>query len=162
MIPKQLSERIQIAQTAVDALAVGLGRDLISVVLFGSQARQDAQSNSDWDILVIADNLPDSIFMRRLGLKELLPASHRGDISLLARTPAEFEAQFSSLYLDVALDGRILYDPSGYMTHKLSALRTFIGNVGLYRERTDMGDIWHWRYDPVPNWSSQITTALAK
>ena len=33
--------------------------DLVSVVIFGSVARGEARKDSDVDILVVADNLPD-------------------------------------------------------------------------------------------------------
>ena len=141
-----------VTSAIVAALRTGLGDRLISVVLFGSRARQEGRADSDWDLLVIAAGLPESAFVRRLYLKNLLPASCRGAASMLARTPAEFEAQLSSLYLDVALDGRVLYDPSGYVSRKLAALRQLMGEIGLYRERSEAGDLWRWRHEPALNW----------
>ncbi|MFZ2362451.1 MAG: nucleotidyltransferase domain-containing protein [Anaerolineae bacterium] len=141
-----------VTSAIVDALRTGLGDRLISVVLFGSRARQEGRADSDWDLLVIAAGLPETTFARRLYLKNLLPASCRGAASILARTPAEFEAQLSSLYLDVALDGRVLYDPAGYVNRKLAALRQQLGEIGLYRERSPAGDWWRWRNTAPPNW----------
>ena len=50
------------------------GRDLVSVVLFGSFARGDAHPHSDVDLLLVVENLPrdwrersTSEFMERLG-----------------------------------------------------------------------------------------------
>lgn len=40
-------------------VAATLGDDLKSVVLYGSVARGDAKTNSDIDLLVVADNLPE-------------------------------------------------------------------------------------------------------
>lgn len=143
---------VNVAGAVVRALREGLGNALISVVLFGSRARQEGRADSDWDLLVIAEGLPSSSFARRLYLKSLLPADCRGAVSMLARTPAEFEAQLSSLYLDIALDGQVLYDPSGYTSRRLATLRQFLGDIGLFRERTTAGDWWRWRKTPPPNW----------
>jgi len=43
----------------VRALQQGLGKKLVAVVLFGSRARGDAKEESDWDMLVIAEDLPE-------------------------------------------------------------------------------------------------------
>lgn len=47
-------ERAQILSSIKD-VARSLGRDKVDVRLFGSRARNDAQDNSDWDILVLVD-----------------------------------------------------------------------------------------------------------
>jgi len=39
-----------------------------------------------------------------------LPVEWRGQVSLLSRTTSEFESHLSSLMLDIALDGIVLYD----------------------------------------------------
>jgi len=105
---------------AVSGLRAAVGERLVAVVLFGSRARGDAQENSDWDLLVIADGLPDGFFDRRLLLKNALPTECRGEVAILARTPSEFKAHMPSLYLDTALDGHILYDSRGYAAQKLT------------------------------------------
>jgi len=73
-------------------------------------------------------------------------------MALLARTPEEFEGHVASLYLDIALDGRILYDPTGYAAERLSTLRRLIKEAGLYRERTRAGDVWRWKEPPRGDW----------
>jgi uncharacterized protein len=103
----------------VRALQTALGDRLVAIVLFGSRARGEASPESDWDLLVIAKALPQKPFTRRLFLKRLLPSSCRSALSVLARTPEEFEAHLPSLYLDIALDGRILYDPRQYAAKRL-------------------------------------------
>ena len=137
----------------VEALRASLGQNLIAVVLFGSQARHEADEQSDWDLFVIATGLPSKAFDRHLFLKRSLPASCRGIVSFLAKTPEEFEAHFSSLYLDIALDGKVLYDPQQYVSKLLSRLRKIMGDKGLYRERMDGALVWRWRQEPVSPWS---------
>ncbi len=154
-MPAQLAQpqlKSDISGEVVHALRMALRDRLVAVVLFGSRARSEEHADSDWDLLVIAEGLPESTFARRLYLKKLLPVDCRGAVSILARTPIEFEAQLSSLYLDVALDGQVLYDPSGYMSHRLAVLRQLLGEIGLYRERTSAGDWWRWKNTAPPNW----------
>ncbi|MBI4552843.1 MAG: hypothetical protein HY710_11320, partial [Candidatus Latescibacteria bacterium] len=77
---------------------------------------------------------------------------YRGAISVLAKTPQEFEASLPSLYLDIALDGHILYDPHGYAAERLATLCRLIERMGLYREHTDGGDVWRWQHEPSGPW----------
>lgn len=81
-------------------------------------------------------------------ISRLLPLSPGGGISVLARTPTEFDSQLSSLYLDIALDGTVLYDPQGYAAERLASIRRVIEDAGLNRERTESGDIWRWKKEP--------------
>ncbi|MBI2875331.1 MAG: nucleotidyltransferase domain-containing protein [Candidatus Tectomicrobia bacterium] len=138
---------------AIMALQAALGDGLMSVVLFGSRSRGEAHEGSDWDLLIIAEGLPEKPFERRLFLKRLLPPGCVEAVSFLARTPEEFEGHIPSLYLDIALDGQILYDPRGYATERLSMLRHLIDRMGLYRERTEAGDLWRWRKEPHGPWA---------
>jgi len=50
----------------VTDLRLGLEEQLVSIILFGSRARGDASSDSDWDLLVIARDLLERAFPRRL------------------------------------------------------------------------------------------------
>jgi len=61
----------------VRALKQGLGDNLVAVVLFGSQARREADPESDWDLLVLARRLPEKPLRRHFWLKELLPEAWR-------------------------------------------------------------------------------------
>jgi hypothetical protein len=135
------------------ALREGLGQRLVAVVLLGSHARAEATPESDWDLLILAKDLPESPFERSLFVKCLLPADCRGAISAFAKTPKEFEAYLSPLYLDIALDGKVLYDPHGYAAERLAALHHLINEAGLYREHTEAGDFWRWKKPPGGSWS---------
>ena len=50
-----------------------LGERLVAIVLFGSRARNEAKVESDWDLLLIADYLPQKALDRHLFVKQLLP-----------------------------------------------------------------------------------------
>ncbi len=66
--------RLQL-QAVVIALREALSDDLIALVLFGSRARGDARPDSDWDLLLIAKNLPERPFARHLYLQKNCPLS---------------------------------------------------------------------------------------
>ncbi len=136
----------------VEAWRRGLGERLVAVVLFGSRARGEAKEQSDWDVLLLARALPSRFWERLKMLKGMLPLQWRGRISLIAKTPEEFESGFSSLYLDLGVDGVVLYDPTGYAAAKLARIREIIGKLRLRRERHDWGDMWIWQDWPGPDW----------
>jgi hypothetical protein len=83
----------------------------------------------------------------------VLPAAWRGRVSLMAKTPEEFETALSAVYLDIALDGVVLYDPQGYVGQKLTRLRELIRRKGLRRERVGEDFAWRWERFPGFNWS---------
>jgi predicted nucleotidyltransferase len=144
-----------VAALTVQALSDALGERLVAVALFGSRARGEASADSDWDLLVVVRGLPESPLERLISLKRLLPPRCEA-VSLLPRTPEEFEDHTSSLYLDIALDGKILYDPQGHMAERLSRLRRLIEGLGLYREPTEAGHEWRWRKQPTGPWAPRL------
>jgi hypothetical protein len=73
------------------------------------------------------------------------------DVSVRALTPAEYERDLIPLDLDIALDGRILADRSGYTAGRLALIRQRIEEAGTYR---DERLFWRWRRVPtVANWA---------
>lgn len=149
----QIGEDPDVPAQIVPALQAALGDRLWAIVLFGSRARGDHHPASDWDLFVIAEGLPEPVLERYRALKGALPPGVRGATAILATSPEAFEARVSDVYLDIALDGQILYDPSRYLARKLAELRRIIDKAGLYRERTPAGDIWNWRVPPPTRWS---------
>lgn len=134
-------------------LQKGLGGGLVSVVLFGSRARGEAREGSDWDVLVVARGLPERTLERSIRIRQMLSPDYRAEVSLLAKTPDEFMSGLPDLYLDIASDGRILYDTGGYITSRLEYLRALIRRKGLHREREGQDMIWHWEQPPNHDWS---------
>lgn len=136
----------------VKSLEHGLSEQLWGLVLFGSVARGEAKESSDLDLLLVADGLPEKFMARMRYLRRLLPGELRGAVSFIARTRAEFETGFPSYYLDLALDGVILYDRENYMQQKLTRIRELIQAAGLQRRRTDYGFSWEWQKPPKGPW----------
>jgi uncharacterized protein len=150
---EDLAAHLEFPLRVVSVLRGSLGERLVAVVLFGSQARGDASVDSDWDLLVIAKDLPSNYWKRHLYFVGALPVDLRGGSAILARTPEEFEARIPSLHLDIALDGKVLYDPHHYAESKLGYIRNLITQAGLVRERTEAGDLWLWDKQPVGPWA---------
>ena len=139
----------------VTALQEGLGERLVAVVLYGSRARDQAREASDWDLFIIATDLPARLWERHILFKRFLPAVYRGAVSLLAKTPQEFEERISSLYLDIAQDGKILFDPQGYAHRRLAALQRLMAETGLYRKKSRGGEVWRWQEKSRQPWELQ-------
>ena len=138
----------------IEVLRNGLGDNLAAVVLFGSRARGEAGPESDWDLLVIAENLPDSPWQRQKRILALLPREWQHQINLLAYTPAEWFARVTPLALDIALDGIVLYDGTrALFSARLSALRRQLSDLGLERQAIGKGEwVWLWRDQPRHQW----------
>jgi predicted nucleotidyltransferase len=140
--PAQSANWHTVLEPVIAALQKELGNRLVAIVLFGSRARGDYRPDSDWDLLVVAQKLPEKPFQRHLYLKGVLPDDWRGKVALLAKTPAELESHVPALYLDIALDGVILYDRGAYMKERLASLQRLIREKGLHREQRGRELIW--------------------
>lgn len=154
--PDQLKQQLQ---PVVAALQEALGDDLTAVVLFGSRARGDARPESDWDLLLLAEKLPDSPWRRRQQILAWLPPAWRHQANVVAHTPREWFDRVTPLALDIALDGIILYDNSdGLLPTRLAALRQQLAQLGLERQAIDHEWIWLWRDKPQLHWELEWTT----
>ena len=136
----------------VEGLRKALGAGIRGLVLFGSGARREAREGSDWDLLVVADELPGGLLERNRFLRSLVPPAWRGRVSFIAKTRAEFEGGFPSYYLDIALDGVILLDRDHYIEERLRRVRDMIQEAGLRRRRTAAGFVWEWDRPPAGAW----------
>jgi len=128
------------------------GNDLVAVVLFGSRARGEAKPESDYDVFLLVKNLPERPVERLLFVRHAIAAKFAEKIAITARTPEEFASGFPSLYLDLALDGIVLYDAENYMTRKLKRIQEIIKQAGLERRRFDHQFSWEWERPPKGHW----------
>ncbi len=135
------------------AALAGFGERLVSIVLFGSHARGEAREDSDVDLLIIAEGLPARPILRNQTIRQFLPEGLRGRVSILAKTPGEFSATLPGLYLDIALDGNILYDKDNFANQKLAALRQLTQKKGLERNKVGNDFVWSWAKFPGFNWT---------
>lgn len=140
---------------AVERLQAAFGDKLVGVALYGSRARGEAGPHSDVDLLVIVRDLPAHWQERTTALQTPL----RGitldfDFSAYGSTPEEFEKYFPSIYLDMGLDGIVLYDTDQYLAQKLARIRDIIQETGLRRLLLSPGNMsWEWDKAPRHGWA---------
>lgn len=91
-------------------------------------------------------------FARHRYVKSLLPVEWRGRLAVLAKTPAEFESALPALFLDIALEGIILWDVNDYMAGRLAGLRRLLSQRGMHRERRNGSFVWQWQEFPGYEW----------
>jgi predicted nucleotidyltransferase len=128
----------------VDALARSYGSRLRTVVLFGSRARGDASLHNDHDVFAVIEDLPPDPLKRtrevRRSLVECL-AELPGSVNLRAKTPPEFEADLTPLYLDVCVDGICLFGEKYFLPMRDKA-RAALAASGM--KRTRLGRSLYW------------------
>jgi predicted nucleotidyltransferase len=133
------------------------GQRLISVVVFGSVGRGAQTYNSDIDILIIAEGLPngrmkrirefESVeekiepFIKSLRQKEGINTY----ISAIIKSPEEVE-KGSPLFLDMVEDARILLDKDHFFGKILEKLEKRLKELGA--RRIWKGNAWYWDLKP--------------
>lgn len=133
------------------------GERLISVVIFGSVARETQNFDSDLDVLIIAKDLPKGR-MKRIGefenveekIEPFLESLRKGNgintyISAVMKTPEEAE-KGSPLFLDMVEDAKILFDKKGFFEKRLDKLRKRLKELGS--KRIWRGNAWYWDLKP--------------
>jgi hypothetical protein len=142
MVP--MADAWKTAERVCQALREGLADGLVAVALFGSHARGDAHPDSDLDVLVIADSLPDDLRQQRRMPYEMLPADLEMSVQLVVYSRERFLRNFPSFYLDLGLDAKVLLDTDGFLEERLARIREIIREANLARER--LGKDWHWAW----------------
>ena len=132
------------ARAYVDALKETLGDNLISVVLYGSVAREEATAYSDIDLLIISDGLPAGRFAKRKVLKParallakqkeaLVKGGIWSDFSEIIKTREQAQKR-SYLYLDLSEDAIILFDKEKFFEKLLNEFRLWLRQMGSVRK----------------------------
>ncbi len=136
----------------LDALLKYFDDDLVSVVLYGSVARGEAERDSDIDLIIIVRNLPKSRFKRQdlfmeveeglePLLRELEKEGYNIDFSPILKTPEE-ACKITPLYLDLVEDSIILFDRDNFFRNILLKLKKRLKELGARRVR--FGKLWYW------------------
>ncbi len=132
------------------------GARLRSVAVFGSVGRGTPRPDSDVDVLIVADDLPNGRLRRAAEFRAVeaalaphLAAARSADLtpewSPVFKTPAEIE-QGSPLLLDMIEDARVLYDREGFLRQALANFEARLQRLGA--RRIWRGSAWHWDLKP--------------
>jgi len=106
------------------------GKDLISIILFGSYARGTYKETSDIDLLVVIKKLPKEWLERKKKFEEIeekIEKKYENNLEILPLTKEELLENledFSPLFLTFPLGYRVIYDDG-----------TFVSNFKLFLER---------------------------
>ena len=132
------------------------GDRLVSLAVFGSVARQTQRPDSDIDLLLVVDGLPDGRMPRvrefdaveRAVETELVKAAAAGvhtRLSPIFKTSTELDIG-SPLLLDMVEDARILFDQDATLQRRLERLRDRL--VELRARRIRKGGGYYWQLKP--------------
>ena len=138
-------------------LKEAFGDRLKTVVLFGSQARDEGRPGSDHDLYLVIEDLAEKPLARLREVRmPLLPILHRlpGAIGFIAKTPEEFEENLTPLLLDVCADGICLYGEDYFEPFRRRALAA-IEEAGLQRTRS--GNSWKWTFPKISDRNWELT-----
>lgn len=142
----------QICNHAVEVLRDTFRDDFKALAVFGSAAREEETEYSDIDLFVIIQNIPQSHFQRSALFSRISTLNFKRRVLILAKTEQEFKFYFPSLYLDLGLDGQILYDPNDFLKVRFEKIRELIEQAGLLRRRVDGNFIWEFKKQPKAGW----------
>jgi hypothetical protein len=147
---------LKLASDYSSALVQCLQDDLVSVILYGSVARQEASLTSDIDLLIIVKGLPRGQFARK---ERLIEADQKISPGLEALNREGIEASFSRilktpeeatcivpLYLDLVEDAVLLVDRECFFETILSRVRASLKKLGA--RRISSGRIRYWDLKP--------------
>jgi len=140
-------------------LKARLGDNLISVVLFGSVVRGEADEGSDVDLLIVSDGFEGSFGERFQHFqeidKELLELETRKKLrregygTLISPVPLNRKEveRHPPILLDILTDGIILYDKNGFIKGELADLRKRLKALKAKKVRLP-GNRWYWDLKP--------------
>lgn len=150
----------QLTQALLRACQDVYGARLVSLAIFGSVARGTARPDSDVDVLIVAQDLPQGRGARvrefeaveRQMEPPLLAAQRAGVSTFLApvfKTPEE--AQLGSvLFWDMTEEAKILFDRDRFLTHLLASVRARLQELGARRIVRDHTTYWDLKPDFRP------------
>lgn len=132
------------------------GERLISLVVFGSVASGAQCADSDIDILIVADPLPDGRMKRirefdivELRLASVLKGARRAGVNTMLspifKTPIELK-RGTPLMLDMTLDVIVLHDENTFFDCELKRLSVRLSELGA--KRIEKGNQWYWDLKP--------------
>jgi hypothetical protein len=127
-----------ITESIIERARREYGKHFTGLLLFGSQARGDQHDTSDTDLLlVVSEELRIERSMYR-AWDQFLPEGISLHIGHFPQSPSDA----GSLWLECALDARILFDPTGAIKNTISSVRDFITSGAMVRRVTHGQAYW--------------------
>lgn len=122
------------------------GADFLGLILFGSAARDELRPDSDIDLLIVlSDQLPLTRSLYSRWEEQIAPHVARTfarEVSPhFAHLPHSAEAA-GSIWLECALEGKLLHDPSGEVSAKTKAVRELIARGAVTRATSHGHPYW--------------------
>jgi hypothetical protein len=119
------------------------GERVVSVVLYGSFGRGEYARESDIDLLLVIEGYHwrESLSFDtadELALKQWRLSGHYHKVVPYPLTP-EQARYHRPIYLDMTVDGRVLYDRGGFITNILDGVRRRLAELGAKRCRLPSG-----------------------
>lgn len=145
-----------ILDAARDACRRHYGTRLVSLAVFGSVGRSTPGPDSDIDLLIVAEALPNGRMARsdeftavehalEPALADARAQGLNPTLSPTFKTPHEAAAG-SPLFLDMIDDAEIMYDRDGFLQQTLDALSDRLSRLGARRIWRDSE--WYWDLKP--------------
>ena len=132
------------------------GARLVSLVVFGSVGRGTMRPDSDIDVLVVADPLPDGRMSR---VRDFAPVEEALEPMLQAKRPMELATSLSPIFktpgemaagspllLDMTEDARVLYDRDCFFQRQITEFGARLKRLGA--RRFFVGNAWWWDLKP--------------
>ena len=151
--PSGSSHRADILQDLSERVLETAGDDIDGLVLFGSMARGRQTASSDIDLLIVLNRsaiLDRDVYSRwklgRFAGREIAP--------LFVHLPADGE-RVGGLWLEVALDGVVLFDRDLRVTRFLSRVRNLVAGGRVRRMITHGHPYWVYSEDAALEFPSE-------
>ncbi len=142
----QQKDRLPILELAVARVFEEFGSALRSLILFGSLARGTAKEESDIDLLLVADGLPESYDKRLAMIRSILSFepiekwrsllwNERHVYPLVEVIPLTVEEALTThpFYLDMTESAIMIYDIDFFFTRKLDDLKARLEKIGAFK-----------------------------
>ncbi|MEM3637636.1 MAG: nucleotidyltransferase domain-containing protein [Conexivisphaerales archaeon] len=148
-------EYVPLLESILERLLDGYGQRLKGLILFGSVARGKARPESDLDLIVVAEGMPERYgdrVRKTLSMLSSLETIKREtyykkmalhpNIDLILIDKKEFGIP-SAFYLDVVMEGIIMFERENFIKDTLEKIRTEFKKIGAARVEHPDGR-WHW------------------